>query len=795
VSGRTELQQEIIGYLQQNPEADPSKVAEDIDCSASWVRETVQNNLESVVGETDLYEYNIEVCHSDPYSVYVSDNVYDELTTTEENLVKIEFKTKPGNDRSTRITGCKNKNELDISSEFRSQVYGLERVSEPVPDKYLGVLNRFIREDSSELEIYSESDFKEFLNRFQEVIERTYDEADIIIGADLLTSALDVDMSDDPTTVSLPNNILIEETFVDLIAEGDDLLLDIRSLSDDDKIFRPESVYFTCTSRDEYENVKSEITDMKYFDLNHRYIFGTYEPVSGPQLLNNKERIVKVDEENLKIVEEKFLFNFVRRGSIDQDFINEITEDMSIEQDGKVYPVHRMVERVSEERSRITLFLGSLSITLHSTKDSISFLHPSEPEVIVDFIESFIENVSRARDIEIQRVDSKPLDSPGHTLDSADCFVFDTNAIYNNVHSEEPESILRTFFNNRQFIDSEIRIPWTVLYEINKHKDKGGPGSRVQENGVENLKMLDILDQYDFTSLHVEKIPNSIGGQIGESDIADMHILQCSQEQDAVLISGDNRLREIASLSGVAVTDIKEIVETPAVPELRDAVQDEVLSKIGTEIRSKNDVISAVNDEIENQLQQSKPGRGQSSQDVSPEDYIQSWVQEDHLVPVVDTLEAESGDQRQLMYDRGNAVDVVLTPTAAGELASDIVEYQGSSYLSIASLEYLKSLPGASGPGLPSITLYVPVSNVIAPQSANIGGLSTTARQFYKLRTVENVKYESADLSEAMPRNEYIHDAVLLSRQEDYPLLCAREDKFMNRIAGLINVDVFEYDR
>lgn len=787
MSSRTELQKQIIDYANENPDASPSKIAKELGCSASWARETRRKNLESIVGETDLYNYNIAISYSNPYSIFASEEIKDSLDLSENDLAKIEI-TNEDYERETKISTCKNISEINVDREFRAQVYAIEGTSESLPETAVEKLSRFIREDNSQLEIYSESDFSEFLDLVRQDIEYKIDEADLVVGADLLSSSISPEESD---VIRLSETPILEEVFGELYGENDIKVIDIRSLDEDDDIIRPDEVYFVKIRPSSRTNIKEKILSHKYFDSTHRYLYGIEYPISGPQTLDTSGQVIEVDENNLELTIEDLTFGIIHGGELTSDRLRELTENLSIEADDEELQVYRTIEESTDNPTRFVFFIGSYSIQMFLHPETVSFLYPTGPDIADHFINALIENISNATDVNIELTPTDTIEYDVSDLNKSNTYVFDTNAIYNNVHTEQPESILRSFFNNREFDGSNIRIPWPVLYEINKHKEKGGPGPRVQEQGIENLKLLKLLDEHGFLSVHVENIPKSIKSQVGESDIADMHILQCTQEQEAVLISGDARLREIASLSDVVVVDIQEIVELPDVPEISEAIQEEVLSKVGTELEKEDEIITAIENEI-NQYQQQQRPKSRQNINRNPDDYLTDWVNEGDLVPVIDS---EKEDDDQLLYDRGNPVDVVLTPTAAGEIVDEIVEFEGNTYLNKSTLEYLTRLPGFSGPGLPSITFHVPLSSVIAPQSTSLGGLSTTARQFYKLRDVRNIEYESSDLSEAVPRDEYIHDAVLLSRENDYPLLCAKEDGFIDRIAGLMDLEVFEYEK
>jgi len=255
------------------------------------------------------------------------------------------------------------------------------------------------------------------------------------------------------------------------------------------------------------------------------------------------------------------------------------------------------------------------------------------------------------------------------------------------------------------------------------------------------------------------------------------------------LISGDNRLRDLGDISDIPVVDIQDLIDVSTIPDLSDDIREEILPRIGTELKYRKEIIVSISEAIETQIQQSQKPEF-ADMDSSPEDYLTEWLNEGEIISVIDEENKNDEDDLEIIYDRGNIVDVVITPTAIGEVADNIIKHDGGKYLSKDILERLSKLPSVSGPGLPMITFHTPISNVIGPQSANIGGLSTTSRQLYKLKDVKNANYNSEELSEVTSRDEYVHDAVLLAREKGYPLLCAEEDDYLRKISGLIGVTV-----
>jgi len=784
MSQPSELQNQIIQLVKNNPDLSPQDIAENVNCSVSWVRETINEYPRKLIGQNDLSDIDICLSFFSPYDVYASSEFLEKYNLNIDQPAKIELLDDENNDTYTQIVTIKRIDELEYSKEFRSRVYAINSLSDSLPGDYDSFLSRFTRGENKDLEIYSLSDFVEFSRLMQGHTTNLIERSDLIVGAGLLNEN---NPDADSESLFLPKYATTVDNLRNKLDNGSSKIVDFRMVGEDE-IIQPESVYFTHYGNNIEPEIKADILSRNYYDLEHIKIFNPFDPISGPNTVNSSKRILQVNEENLKFTETQIRVGFINDETLDFETLLEITQDLSIETEHNELDITRSIFR-NDSLSRIHFYIGSIPVTLRYDNPSTIFTYPKKPSIAGEFVEALSRNISEATRTTVNLSDTDNIGESAHPMLQSNRYVFDTNAIYNNVHENKPASILEIILNNIEMDDSEIIIPWTVLYEINKHKDRGGPGPRVQEQGIENLNLLNELDELSFISLSIEDFPKSIQAQVAEADIADMSILQSCQNEDAVLISGDNRLRDLGDISDIPVVDIQDLIDVSTIPDLSDDIREEILPRIGTELKYRKEIIVSISEAIETQIQQSQKPEF-ADMDSSPEDYLTEWLNEGEIISVIDEENKNDEDDLEIIYDRGNIVDVVITPTAIGEVADNIIKHDGGKYLSKDILERLSKLPSVSGPGLPMITFHTPISNVIGPQSANIGGLSTTSRQLYKLKDVKNANYNSEELSEVTSRDEYVHDAVLLAREKGYPLLCAEEDDYLRKISGLIGVTV-----
>jgi hypothetical protein len=118
----------------------------------------------------------------------------------------------------------------------------------------------------------------------------------------------------------------------------------------------------------------------------------------------------------------------------------------------------------------------------------------------------------------------------------------------------------------------------------------------------------------------------------------------------------------------------------------------------------------------------------------------------------------------------------------------------GKSLLTEKCLEKLRKILNLSKSQYPKVTFRVPVSSVISPERTSLGGISTEAKNFHKINKIDNAEYSTSQLKESNSNHRYVHDSVLLAKENSYPILCAGDEDFLIKIASLLGISAEKFN-
>lgn len=571
------------------------------------------------------------------------------------------------------------------------------------------------------------------------------------------------------------------------------------------KIIEPAKIFFKSyydLSEDIQNRIEQTVREQRYFDLNYTVSIGSIHPVFGPETLAAKGGVADLKKSTIAFTGEMANFLFL---SPPEEFENSNSAELSRPRETDFAEVVELIQSSDfkletpesihevdysiDENNEVIIFnINSVEISLQYSDGVLFIIYPSDVSLIdtianelFDFIKGNFNNTL---------VGDSPFTIEANQETLSEVWIFDTNAIYHQIIGDEATSILKSILPNLQIYGSKILLCWPVLYEINKHKDESGPPPSVQEVGVDNLNTLKILDEYGFIDLSVDSIPENIRTKVSESHVADLHVLQRTQTSEAVLISGDLRLGEIARISSTPVIDIQDLADVKDVPDLRTEIWDEVHTHIGSEIHERQEILERI------ESQQSEVSENvkaiEEGPRPDPESYLNQWVEDGDLIPYPHKTDDDEGDE--IRFEKSVDQDAVITPAVASHLSNEIVSVGDQKYLSEDVLSYFAQLLNLPGPGLPLITFHVPVSNVLGPQSVSMGGISAEARQFYQLSQLENADYVVEEVQGSGMEGAKVRDSIQLAREHQYTILCADTDRFITPIGGLLGIDVKEFE-
>jgi len=776
MSNTTELQSKIIQELKDNPESDNQKVADRLDCSASYVS-TIRNRYEfEIFGEIDLTDYECTISYSNPYSVIAIGELRNKFDRIDEDVVKLEFEDEEHGkyDIFAPIT-----NSFDIQAESHSITYGIYESFSHIDVENLTRFDQYNIPEEEGPGIYSPDSFRRFYSDCLEFLQDQQSGADLIIGHGLLTARSDG--SDETGSIfPLLKSLESKQVFVDLLKGNVPKVNKVTGYSD---ISTPDTVYFGSHSnldKRTREQLRDDLLEKKYFDTGFTQIHYNNVFCHGPLVESPEKRVIEINEQNLEIIHPRMEQIQLSSDDIGFDELTDVFDSLSLmveSEDGT--QTTETIEMQVDSEKRIVFEIPPAPIHLYFESDEITWIYYNEISHINEFVESASDIISDEFDIDIEIEASYNLSSSSPL--SFECWVFDTNALYHQIVDDEPSNVLRTIMPNRELHSSKIEVPWATLYEINKHKDRGNAPPRAQEQGLENLRTIELLDDLGFIEANIQELPEEIHTNIGESDIADMYVLQFAQKNNAALISGDQRLREIGTASGVDVVDIHDLAVVDPTPELDDTIRDRILPKVGDQLSKKAGIIENLEEEIDRAYNRSTY-QISGENNASAKNYLRRWVSEREIVPYIKNDE--------IWFANAVEKEAVITSAAIGLISNTIDECNGEKYLSEDILQELGRSFNLSEPGYPFISFQAPISELLSQQSSSLEGFSMYARRLYKLSDAENIHYNSTTLDNADLQMDPTHDAVLLAKERSCALICTDEEDYVYRIAGLLDVPV-----
>lgn len=779
----TQTQKDIIDYASNHQNATGREISNEVGCSASYANQIKKEYLDAIVGENNLTEIARTITLAHPYEILGSPEILSQLGLESGGVAEIEIKC--GDTTLTKRAPVREISELDDARELHSFTYAVSNLAPDVPSNVKEFVGEYIdADDDDDISIYTSDGFEDYTNRIIDMVDKRSEKSDIHIGIGIFEEVYHITRGTQSASesISVPRYETTRGRLKDLLSEERPEVLDIRNYDGD--LMEVDKLYFTTPpgfGEKDIEKSTNWIKEQRYFDPSIRYDLDPVDGVSGIETLEPANEVIDASDSDIVYGELNF-DGFTLPQSVGESEIFDILEDIEVtfEIDDEEFEA-----QVSISEGLALLNFGGLTIPITVGEDMLMVIYREYTNSIRELCENLLQFISNEIDdsVEFGRID---LDL--NTRTNPKNWIFDTNAIYHQIVDDKSSNILRSILPNLQIYDKELIIPWPVVYEINKHKDDSdsGPPPAVQEKGIDNLETLQILYEYEFIDLKVESPPSPIRTAVSESHIADLHIMKKAEsEEGSVLISGDRRLRKLAGISGAEVIDIRELAVVNDTPDLGSEVLEQVHGKIGSEIDTREEIIDQIEEnkkETINETVYKHPNTAEA------DDYLEEWVKDGEIITYIPK------DKNEIKYEKCVDVDLVVTPSVASKLTQHIKDYDGEKYLTGEILESLSSTLNLPTPGYPLITFHVPLTNVLGPQTTTMGGISTEARHFYKIKQVQNAKYEVAEVNQEETIGEKVQDAVQLAKNNQYSILCTEADRYIEPIGGLLGLDVRECD-
>jgi hypothetical protein len=775
----TPLQRSIVHASASSPDASSATIASLVDSSASYVTEIQNEYAELIANLANLSDLSYLPSFAYPYSIILPESLIDDYQFEVGDVVELTFNV-DGREETTFGTVAPYDDSMvgRSSPEMQARVFGsyfsLGGIQDEIPE-----FEKFDCAEENKAELSTSDDFVSYLHSLNRHLHRQIDSGvQMFIGVGILEI---VHGERDPNNlISSPYFILEKDRFPRYLADNGPELVDAHKYVG--QIDEPDDVYFTYYGEElqpsQIESLRETILDVKCFKSTWNYSIPGYRAAVGPTTTDPTGEVIRVTEESLHIVEGKernvqFLeADGTPTTGLTGDRIHDAILDAnptfeslvshtrySGEADG--FPLRRDVDQ-------IYILFDQVTLVLTANGDHLSWESPTgidHVETIIDAVNGMIEG---QLDVEDSRVQAADVQQPQRI--QQDDWTFDTNSLYHDHTDDTPTSILNTIFSHRFFHDSTIHVPWAVLFEMNKHPDAGSATAATNEQGFENMSILSLLDTLDYLEIEVQTPPEEITVDLANGDVADMHVLAYTNQQDATLVTGDESLAELARLSDTPSFNIAQL------DGLSSGVDDESSSEdifelIGSELVTHDEIVAEIDERQDTDTAAPIAESGTTSTR-DAKSVLESWVSNDEVLPYVRSSDGER------CY--AHSQSITLVPTKA--VVEDLPQYLDGSddFLTDEFLDPVANdVRSLAHSEFPSVTLVVPAEYIVE-NSVSKSAPGDFSRKLLNISHAENVEYDtqpavraaaSSSLQALLQNNVENGEDALLS-WHDYVALC-----------------------
>ncbi|WP_152420681.1 hypothetical protein [Haloferax sulfurifontis] len=644
-SGLTRLQRQIVHSVAHGS-GQVRDVAEELDCSKSYVRTVMSEYDQQIEAAKDLSDADCLPVFFEPYSIFFQQEALDHLSLSEGDVLKLTG-THEG---ETEVTYGKVK-QIDpdfFTKETLARVSGAYFSAEQLNGSNNDSFNTIPTLSNGRANPHSAENFHTLIQSVETSLRKSVNfcEPDMLIGAGILEV---IHGKRDPTDViSTPYFTFEKSSFVSYVSDDFPDIVDIQLHVD--TVQEPEEVYFTCYGERLTDSQRAELQEsllsQEYFKSNWNYAQPGTGSLVGPTSTEITSDLVRVIPEAIRVVPgiTQSVSFYEEDGSpvtnLDIETVYEAIQDAEPEFDAldatrggvdREFPIRRDGESLSFLFDQVTLVLTPRG-------DSIEWQRPAE----VSMLDTFVSAVNRmiASQLDIESIQLGDPQEPQYTRVDDDHWAFDTNTLYHDHVGDEPSTILHTVMAHPFFEGTTIHIPWAVLFEFNKHADPGEGTNRMNRQGFENLTTLRTLEKLGYLTVAVQDLPSEIDGGLNIGDIADMYMLAHADEVGARLVTGDHTLQELGHLADVPVVNVADL-KTYSAPIEGESPDEVVLPRVGDDIHKKSDIIREIESLI-NSDSSLRPVEGSQPSPFDPQSTLDRWCSTERLAAFYDSAAGET---------------------------------------------------------------------------------------------------------------------------------------------------------
>lgn len=714
VGDLTPLQRKIVHACASNPNKSAPEIAELVKCSPSYVRE-VRSQENNIIDEIpDATELDYMPCFSHPYSVLLPEPILSLLYIEEGDVIELTFDV----DGEAKTTYGKVKLLPDQvlgeqSEEMQARVNGGYHAGSELQQASFLPFSDLSTLDDGRINFPTDDSLQNFTEKISRITSNTVDNGiQLLIGIGIIEV---IHGSRDPSKlISTPYFKLEDRYFPEYLANDGPEMTGFELYLGE--ISTPDEIIFTCYNEsltdEQHENVRKRIVDYEIFKSSWNYALPNHPNLVGPTTTKSTGDVVRVTDESLNIVtgiRRRVHFKDIESSESSQELDGEAVY-RAIRDSNPRFSSLAPHSRHSEERGGLPIrkdednlffLFDQVTLVLKANRDHIVWESPQN----IDKIEKIIGAVNNmiSEQMGLNESEFGETIKPQYQRVEQQDWVFDTNSLYHDHVANQPTSIIHTLFSHRFFHESIIHIPWPVLFEMNKHPQSGSGTKAANTQGFENLSTLRTLERMGFLSVEVQTPPEEICGNLGNGDVADIHILAYCDINDAQLITADQSLRDIAHLSKTPAVGINQLNSLTSPVDDDSSLRNEVLPRIGSDLHKKDKIITEINSRINQGATVPIPDSSRQSLHDS-EAVLSSWQSQEDIIPYYGTT-----DEGICFAQRKN-----ITVVATKSVLKFLPEYLNNRYLTDEfrnQADFDDDVLTSSD--FPAITLTVPTEYVI----------------------------------------------------------------------------------
>jgi len=677
----------------------------------------------------------------EPYSIIFQEDSLDYFSLKEGDLLKLEG-TYGGKEEVTFGKVQKFDPEI-LSKEEGARVSGsyfsagnlresnTERFDE-IRTLSDGQANPKTNSDFQKLLQHTRQDFSEMLSQL---------EPTILIGAGILEI---IHGHRDPTDLmSTPYFTFEKGYFADYVTGNFPTIEDIQLVAENPQ--EPEEVFFTLygerLTESQEEELKEDLLSQEFFKSSWNYAQPGTGSLVGPTTTDVTDDVIRLTSDALQLVpgvtqtvrfydsdgaqvsglDVETIYNAIQNAEPEFDMLKATRG--SVESD---FPIRR-------DGDSLSFLFDQVTLVLTPRGNSVDWQRPAEVSKLDTFTSAVNGMIESQLDLESHELE-EPTEPQYHRLDE-DSWVFDTNSLYHDHVGDEPSAILHTVMAHPFFEGTDVKIPWPVIFEFNKHADPGKGTNRTNRQGIENLAMLHSLERLGYLSVSIQDFPEQIDGGLNIGDIADIHILAYAQEVGGTLITGDHTLEELSNLVETRAINVADL-KTYSAPFEGSLPEEEILPLIGSELNTRSTIVEEI-EKILNTDSILPPVEGSQASPFDPGSIVDKWVSQEHIIPYYSPTEDE------VCYAQRTDLSIVPTMDAVPQLVSHV---DNDTNLLNGQYKQLLEFEGSQDPigsdEFPNVNLHVPIE-YIAKEAKPDKSPSDFNTKLLELRRTKTIEYQA----------------------------------------------------